>query len=270
MKVLVIPSNLNQTKLGEGVIIGIDGLSINYPCYFKVKDIAKIKNDVFVSLNKNIHNKDLEYLKEVLIELKNYNIKGLMFYDLSILNLAKKLNLNYDLIWHQEHMTNNYLTVNFYNSLGVVGSYISSDITLREMLEIKKNTKSKLFVNAFGYLPMFASYRHLVDNYIDTFSLKKKKNLTMSKEGKTYDIVDDKLGTVVYTSFILNGLQECLELNYDYIVLNSFNISNFKEVVNLFMTVNKNNVLNYDLILNKMFNNLGKGFFYEDTVYKVK
>ncbi len=269
MKVLIMPSNLKQTKLDcDGVIIGINGLSVNLPCNFKIEDIKKIKKDVFICLNKNIHNKDIDYLKETLVKLNDYNIKGLIFYDLSVINY--KSLLNYELIWGQEHMVNNFLTVNYMNELGIKNSYISNDITKDDMIEIKNNTTSKLFVTVFGYLPIFASYRHLVDNYIKTFNLSKKQDLTINKEGKVYPIIDNEDGTFVYSDFILNGLKESLELNYDYVVLNSFKIKNFKEILYLFKTVNKDNLEEYEKTLASFNLNLGKGFFDKGTVYKVK
>ncbi len=269
MKILIMPSSLEQAKtLGDGVIVGIKGLSVNCPCYFDVSDLKEINKDIFVTLNKNIHNNNLEHLKDVLIKLNDLNIKGVIFYDLSILNLKDKLNLNYDLIWHQEHMTTNYKTVNLMYDLGVSYAYLSSDITLREMLEIKNNTDSKLFINGFGYQPMFASRRNLVKNYLNTFNLKSDDNLMISKEGKRYYIEDDSNGTFVYTNFILEGLKE--SLNFDYVVLNSYKIDNFSKVVEIFKNTTNDNLVENEAKLYELFNNLGKGFFYEGTVYKVK
>ena len=120
MKTLIMPSNLKQVKLNcDGVIIGIKGLSINMPIYFELEDLKNINQEIFVCLNKNMHNKDINLLKDTLIKLNDYNIKGVIFYDLAIPNLAKKLNLNYDLVWSQEHMTNNYYTINFWYEQGI-------------------------------------------------------------------------------------------------------------------------------------------------------
>ena len=273
MKTLIMISNLDQINLKcDGVIIGIKGLSVNMPAYFELEDLKNIDKEVFVCLNKNMHNSDINCLKETLIKLNDYNIKGVIFYDLSIPNLAKKLNLNYDLVWSQEHMTNNYYTINFWYEKNVKYTWVSNDITLREMQEIKENTKAKLMVTLFGYLPIFASKRHLVKNYLKTFNLKDDSKINyMEKEDKIYPLVDDK-ETVVYTDFILDGLKEKLLLDYDYIILNSFLIDDdkFKKVLDIFNEVNKDNLNQKEEQLNKLFNNLKKGFFYNETVYKVK
>lgn len=273
MKTLIMISNLDQVNLKcDGVIIGIKGLSVNMPAYFELEDLKYIDKEVFICLNKNMHNSDINYLKETLIKLNDYNIKGVIFYDLSITNLARKLNLNYDLVWSQEHMTTNYNTINFWYDRNVKYTWVSNDITLREMKEIKENTNSKLMVTLFGYLPMFVSRRHLVKNYLETFNLKDDSKINfMEKEGHIYPLVDNN-ETIVYTDFILNGLKEKLLLDYDYIVLNSFLIDDdkFSKVLDIFNEVNNDNVEQLDSKLNNLFNNLGKGFFYNETVYKVK
>lgn len=273
MKTLIMISNLNQVNLKcDGVIIGIKGLSVNMPAYFELENLKNIDKEVFVCLNKNMHNSDINYLKETLIKLNDYNIKGVIFYDLSIPNLARKLNLNYDLVWSQEHMTTNYNTINFWYDKNIKYTWVSNDITLREMKEIKENTNAKLMITLFGYLPMFVSRRHLVKNYLETFNLKDDSKINyMEKEGHIYPLVDSN-ETIVYTNFILNGLKEKLLLDYDYIVLNSFLIDEdkFSKVLDIFNKVNNDNVEQLDSELNDLFSNLGKGFFYNETVYKVK
>ena len=170
-------------------------------------------------------------------------------------------------------MTNNYYTTNFWYENGVEYTWVSNDITLREMKEIKENTKASLMVTLFGYIPIFASRRHLVKNYLKTFNLESNNTINyISKEGKTYPLVDDSLGTYGYSDFILNGINEKLLLDYDYIVLNSFLIEEdtFIKVLDIFNSVNEDNVLDKEKEINDMLLNTKKGFFYEETVYKVK
>lgn len=273
MKTLVIPSSLNINNLPcDGVIIGIENLSVNLPFYFKLEDLRQIKKEIFVCLNKNMHNTDLDYLKDTLIELNNYNIKGVIFYDIAVVNICKSIDINYELVWSQEHMTNNYYTINFWASNKVNYTWVSNDITLREMQEIRENTNSKLMVTLFGYLPMFTSRRNLVKNYIKTFDLQDSSDINyIYKENNMYPIVDSKLGTTCYSDFVLNGLKEKLLLNYDYIILNSFLVddTDFLTVLNLFNKVNSDNVDEFESKINSMFKT-SKGFFYKETVYKVK
>ena len=248
------------------------------PYYFKLTEVLDIikKNsdkDIFVSLNKNMHDNDLENLKDTLLKLDKTNVKAVIYYDISIVNLKQELELNLELVWNQEHMTNNYFTINYWKEHGVNYTWLSNDITLKEIKEIKENVDSKLMIELFGYVPMFTSYRHLINNYLKTFNLKEKKEYYIEKEGKSYSIVDDERGTTVYSSNILNGLYESVELNdFDYIILNSYNIDEdcFEIVVELFNNVNDKNKEEYKKIISNMFEKTDSGFLYKETVYKVK
>lgn len=279
-KKIVIPSDINmiyhlKDKV-DGFILGVKNLSVNLPYYLELDELMEVINnlsskEIFVSLNKNIHNTDLEYLKEVLIKLDKTNVKGVIYYDVSIVNLKKELNLQLDLVWGQEHMTTNYLTMNYWYDFGAKYTYVSSDITLNELKEIGNLAKTKLMIQIFGYQPMFTSYRHLVKNYLKTFNIDDDSDeYTIEKEGNTYSIVDDKLGTTVYSNNILNGIEEYLELNVDYVVLNSYNIDNFEEVIDLFNSVNEDNKSEYYNKIKDMYGNVDKGFLYKETVYRVK
>ena len=133
--------------------------------------VINVKDDKLTLMMKNCLPK--EKVKKILIELDNYKIKGVLYYDVAVLNIYRSLKLKYDLVWGCEHYATNYNTINYWHSFGVNYAYLSSDITLQEIIDITKNTKSKLMVNLFGYLPMFVSKRHIVKNYLNYFKDRK-------------------------------------------------------------------------------------------------
>jgi putative protease len=239
----------------DGVIVGLDKLCINMPVNFNKKQIFEIidicnqnNKEIFISLNKNMFNSDLAYLKEILLELDKEEINGIMHYDIAIVNIKEELSLKTALVWNQEHLTTNYLTSNYWYDFGAKYTYLSSEITIDEINEIKEKASAKLMVTLFGYLPMFVSRRHLVKNYLDTFDLKDDSKINiLEKEGNKYQIIDSEDGTVAYSSHILNGITEVLNTKVDYMVLNSFSIEDekFKEVVYMFKTVSTDNVNDY-------------------------
>ena len=104
-KLVIIPSSINNiyslvNKDIDGFILSIKNLSVNASFYItieKLKDIIpRIKKNnkkIYISLNKNMFNSDLEHLKEVLFKLNNMDIDKILFYDLSIISLANKLNI---------------------------------------------------------------------------------------------------------------------------------------------------------------------------------
>lgn len=283
MKLLIMPKSIDQIESLiediDGVIVGIKDLSINQPAYFTLDEIKKIneiiKNngkEIFVSLNKNMFNKDLEILEYTLLQLDNLKLNGILYYDIAIVNFKKNLKLVTPLVWNQEHLTTNYLTSNFWYEYGAKYTMLSSEITIDEINEIALNANAKTMVPIFGYLPMFVSRRHLVKNYLDTFKIKDDSNINyIEKENKTYAIIDSNDGTIAYSNKCLNGINETLKLNVDYIVLNSFNINNatFRRVVSMYNIVNESNVQEFKEEIDKMLDT-DTGFLYKETVYEVK
>lgn len=283
MEILTIPNKKSQQIMTDGIILGIQELSVNMPFYISIEDLneyRKLKEEgkkIFIMLNKNMHNKDLEKLKKTMLELNQYPIDGVFYYDISVVRLKKELQISYPLVWSQEHLTTNAGTCNFWASHGATGVYLSSEITLKEIKEIRKSTNVSLFVNIFGYLPMFDSKRHLVKNYLECFKLKENGNLYyLEKEGNKYPIIDDNNGTTVYSAHILNAVKEVLELKrigVNYAVLNSFLIEEdiFNQIVSLLQRLTEKNKEQIEKDVNELCKqNVDKGFLYTETVYKIK
>lgn len=281
MKLMVIPSSLECIKLSkdyvDAYLIGIKDMCVNNSFSVCVEEIGKIKEiignkELFINLNKNMFNDDLDILKNILIKLNDYDIKGVFYYDVAVVSLYNKISANYDLVWASEHATTNYHTINYWRKFGVNYSMLSMDITANEIMEIRKNTDVKLIVPIFGYQSMFVSKRHIVKNYLEYFKLSDDSKVNyMEKEGKVYPIVDNNLGTEVYTNNILNGFKEYSNFKnnkIDYCLLNGFNINDdkFIEVLKIINNFNENS---FDQI-NKLFDNIDTGFLYRETIAKVK
>ena len=65
MKLIIMPNNkdLSIYKNVDAYLLGIDGLSVNQSVYFKIDEIKTIakelkdsNKELFISLNKNMHN----------------------------------------------------------------------------------------------------------------------------------------------------------------------------------------------------------------------
>ncbi len=278
-KIILIPNSIedicNLRDKVDGFIIPIKDLSINYEATFTTKEFKEIYNeikdkDIFISLNKNMHNKDLDYLKNILKELDDYDIKGIIYYDVALINLKKEGFTKHDLVWGADHMVSNYATINFWNKEGAKYAYLASEITKNEILDIKKNTDSILMMNIFGYVPIFTSKRNLITNYLETFNKEKISNLYyMYKEGIYYPVYEND-GTVAYSGYVLNGLKEYYDLDLDYYVINSFLIDDISKVLDIFNKIDKNNLEKCYQELNKIIGNTSDGFLHKETIYKVK
>lgn len=277
--ILIMPDNINQIMdnldLYDGLILSLDGYSVNARYTLTLDEIRDIrskldKKDIFVSINKNIENDELDELEKILLELNNINIKGILYSDVAL--VAYKDKLNYDLVWSQEHLVTNYETINYWNSFGINYAYVSSDLNINEIKDIVKNSKCKLLVNLFGYQSMFVSKRNIVNNYLKYFKIDNNSDVYyMEKEGKTYPIVD-KDYTYAYSNNIYNGIKEYFNIKCDYYVVNGFLIDNedFNKVLSIIGNLSLKNVEKSDLQIIDMFSNIDTGFLYQNVVSKVK
>ena len=142
MKILVEPFYKKDIYSNvDGVILALKDFSVQSPITFTMDEIKKIVKlnpsiEVFVSLNKNFFNDEIDNLIKVLKELDKSNIKGVFFYDLAVLEIKKKYNLKLDLVWNQTHMVNNYRTCDYYYTKGVKYALLGKEITLEEIKEI--------------------------------------------------------------------------------------------------------------------------------------
>lgn len=278
---IVIPNNKdnieNLLNKNCDVLIGVEGYSVN-TLNMDIKEITELNKkykNIFISINRNIENSEIDNLKELLIRVSKLNIKGIFYYDVALVNLNKKLNLNLNLVWSSEHLTTNFNTINYWYDKGITSTFISNEITLNEMLDISDNTKSNLIVQLFGFIPMYVSKRKAINNYLNYFNKERKEtDYYLFKEDKKYSIVDNKYGTMIYSNFILNGLKESLILKdkVSYILINGYKINNdnLDLVIDSFNNIDDNNQDELDEKLVKTFDNLEKGFLYEESIYTVK
>lgn len=266
----------NNKKSAMALLFGIKGLSTENNL-ITIDELNKMDNpNIFISLDKNMFNSDLEFLEETLKELEGKTL-GILFYDLSVLSIVKRLNLNINLIWKGDFLTTNYKTCEYYYNEGVSGVVLSNVLTKDEICEISNNTSLDTFVNIFGYQEMALSKRHLISNYFEYINEDNNSNIhNMIERGKEYKTKEEDYGTKMYSDYILNGikyLNDLKESGVKYIILDSFNIDDkvFDKIVNIYekALMGNNN-------LNKLNDEIDKligtetGFFDKKTIYKVK
>ena len=274
MKILVVPTSTNIKKYeknAQAFLFGLKNFSYTTKINLNINQIKKIKQqtnkEIFIKIDKNIFNKDLEKLKQNLIKLDKLNLNGIMFYDLSVMSIAKNLHLKTPIIWNQNYFVTNYKTCNYYEKEGIQGAVISSEITKEEILEIRKNTKLTLFVNIFGYQIMAVSKRKLITNYFKYLKKKnlKKKNYIIEKD-KKYRIIQNPEGTIILSDKILNGIkykQLFEDNNINYLILDQTMIKDkpFLKILDI-ITNNKQEEI--------PLKNTDELFLNKKTIYKVK
>ena len=276
-KIIVTPKNekhlnkLLDDKI-DAVLLSIENLSVNSEYYISLNKLREIlpkikeKNkEVFISVNKIMHNYDIEELKICMQTLKELNVDKILFYDLSILSIADKLNITNKLVIYNEHSNASINSHKFYQSYGVDESLITSDITLEEINEIKKQTGIKLIVPVYGHIPIMYSRRYLLTNYFNHIKKQKTSPYYYFKQNEDkYIIKEEAYGTAIYSGKIINLDEEYKKYQntFDYIILysNFIDASIYDNTIKHYLNINE---------LDK-FNNSYKGFAYTKTTYKVK
>lgn len=282
-KLMVIPNCYeditNIIEHVDSIAVGLRDLSVNF-LELDLEQIEHILIDIhnqnkklFVSLNKNMHNNDLENVRKALIKFEELRIDGIFYCDVGVLNIHRELKLQIPLVWSAEHLATNYNTINYWSKFNLSYVFLSNEITKEEVTVIKEHSKIPLIVQAFGYVPMYISKRHAIKNYLEHFKLKTdSKDFYIYKEEKKYPILERKDNTEIYSYFILNAIEEYGTMDVAYILLNGFkiNIQLFLQVIDLFNNVNEKNKDEFKNKIDQLFDNTDLGFIYKEAIYQVK
>ncbi|MCI8459807.1 MAG: hypothetical protein HFE81_00285 [Bacilli bacterium] len=283
MKLLIEPVNKNKLYLDKigGIILPVMDYAVESNVFFSLDEILEVTNnnsdvEVFVKINKNLMNADIDKVREILIELDKSNIKGIFFYDLAILQLKKELNLSVDLVWNQTHMVNNYKTCDYYYSKGVKYALLGKEITLEEILEIISKSKITSMVEVVSKPSVAFSKRKLVSNYYKDLGIDGATQLTVKEKvtDSNYNLVEDNNGTSFYLDVITNGtgiIKDLFEANCEYIIFREYGLEDyFEELIIETQKYILSGCLENDYI--DKYKKLGDStnFFFKKTIYRVK
>lgn len=280
MKLLIETINKEfEGYKADGLILSLKDFSVNSIKTYTIKEIEEIINktnyEIFININKNMFNSDIEKLKEKLIKLSKLNIKAIFFYDLAILQLKKELNLNINLVWDQSHMVNNKTTCDYYYEKGVKYALLSKEITLEEIKEIITESKIKSMVEVLSLPAIAYSKRKLINNYYEYLKKPGKEQIEIYEKitKKTYIIRQTEEGSAIYQKEIMNGtsiINELYNIKTPYIIFREFGIDNFKQLVNDTKEYINNNCLDNSYVEKYKKYGDNTNFFYKKTVYMVK
>ena len=264
----------------DGIILPLEGFSVESICYFSMEEIREIvqKNScrVFVKLNKNYMNEDIEELTVILKELDQLKVAGVFFYDLAVLELVKELHLDLPLIWNQTHMVNNYKTCDYYFSKGVKYALLGKEITLEEIQEILDKSSISVMVEVVSRPSVAFSKRSLVTNYYKDLGKKGTSQLVV-KEKVTemdYHLVEDSNGTSFFLDKITNGtgiIHDLYSWKTPFIIMREYGLEDsFLELIQDTKKYIEGDCLDSSYV--SKYKKLGDytNFFFRKTIYKVK
>ena len=250
-KYLIIIQNdniINDLKdLGVNLAFPLKSFSVGFTRYF---DINEIPEDSYLYINKLLDNKDINTLDEL---LSHKSIKGIIFDDLGIIDIANKYSL--EKIIYMPHQLTNSKSINA--MLPYVDSLvIPTDITKNEIEYILNNANKPLVIFGFGYVSIMYSRRKLLSNYQEFHSLPKENSLLISEQNKNIITIESEDGTVLYDTPCTKNFEFNTNKNVKYVLINSLFI-NDTELIKLIKT-NNTDINSYDGFLNKK------------TIYKLK
>lgn len=247
-----------------GVMLYLDKLSVNGSFYVDIDTAIKLdcgNKQKYLVMNKIMHNSDLVLIRDCLEKIRDKDVK-ILFYDMAVYNIAKELGIISKLVIYQDHLNASILSNKFYSDLGISGSYISSDITGSELLDIKNNSQMEIYFTGYGYLPIFYSRRYLIENYLKYIASEDIDGFfsIISDMNVEYPICSEEFGTTIYSQKPVNLVNHLDYLDkIDYLVLNSNLIDDneFNMVIDCFIN-------------RKKMDNCYLGFFETKTIFKVK
>lgn len=291
MNIIVKPEKDLEEYIKLGIktfLLPLRDFSVEYSKYYSLDEIKKVREkypkiELFISINKNIMNEEIDSLKDILIKLDNLNIKGIFFYDSALIRLIKKLKLNVSLVWAQTHMVTNYNSCNYYYDNGVEYAMLSKELRLDEVKEIISKARTKSIIELITKPSIAFSKRHLVTNYYTNVNEEVKDEVTINEKISDTDLIvrENRDGSTFIKNSILNGfsiLDELMDTNLSYILIKEDYIDHdlfIKIITNLVYYLNnykEMNTLEKEKFIKNQEELLGNdtGFFFRKMIYKVK
>ena len=283
MKVLVEVASKNIEEYVDkcdALLLGIRKFSVMNMVSFTVDEIKDIvlkypQLEIFVKMDKNIFNEEIEEVGKCLTELNDIPIRGVFFYDLALLELKHELSLSFDLVWSQTHMVTNYRTCDYYYQKGVSYALLSKEITLDEIVEISKESSVQTIVEVVSLPSVGFSRRKLVHNYYEYYQEQGTSSLTVLEKvtNKKYLVKEEEAGTGFLLDEVLNGtsvISSLYQAGVDYVLFREEGIPAFLELIR--DTKKYISLGCSDTSYVEKYKKLGDntGFFFKKTIYRVK
>ena len=274
----------------DGFFVGIKDYSDNFNRLIEIDeldeiiDICKGKNkDIYISLNRLYYNEEIDSLKEIITKIIKYDITGICYTDIGVLNILNELGYKGKILWFSNHLGTNSKTINFLEKRNVTDALLSTEIMIDEIIKIKSNININIGVLLYGYLNMATSSRKLLTNYFEYINKDKNKNKYIIKDKvkkEDYILVENN-NTNFFTGKVLNGIKyfpKLIDNGIDFIFLDDYmlNENNFYNVIEAFSSLRNakddiNFVNNLEMVVeSNTFCDTFDGFLDKKTVYKVE
>lgn len=256
-KIIININNLNEIeeykKIGiTNFLFAVNDFSIGYKS-FSLSAIKNTNENCYLLINRIMDTKSIDEFKSIIPELDF--VKGIFFEDLGIYQILKKTNI--PLIYNQTQFATNTLSINHWLDR-VDTAVVSNSLCENEIINIIDNVKKPIIFNVFAKNMVMYSRRHLITNYNNFYNIKSDKHVLIEEtfKGKTFEVKEDKNGTVIFNDMYFNYLNIIPKLNDNNIL--------FYYINNLDLTPN-----DIKDVINNQFNQSDDGFLNKKTIFKV-
>lgn len=294
----IVLSLNNQTRLYDYIDMGIDTFvlggkySFHCPCVFDIEEMKKMKEryphiHFYVAVNALYDQHMIADLQVYLNQLYQINIDGLLFQDFGVLQIVKENGYHFDMMYSPETLNTNACTLQVLQQQGVNSAFLSRVIPLQEQLEIRHLVDMPLMLQVHGVEYIAASKRELLSNYKQAshleFDLQDQKSLMLKAKNSTYElrIFEDHFGTHIFSNerlYMLDLLNQIHEFDNLYIETLMMDDEEAIEIASLYSDALKSyenqtydrDVKEYMNLMYRLKTPLGRGFLFDQTVYKLE
>jgi hypothetical protein len=222
----VIPNN--KDVVFNNLILPLKDYSIGFDVYYTVSEINSLsrKLNISVIINKFLHKEDIKNIINIINELEIDNIKYIFVEDLGLVSLLD----NDKVVVSQNHIINNYDSINYFKSLGYSNILVNNDLTINELKEIISKTSSNLFMYFISKNNLMYSKRRLLtafSNYKNS-DISKKEVITEKVSNHKLIIKEEKCGTCIFNKRIFAGNKYISELSSVNKIVNLSNMDEFE------------------------------------------
>lgn len=222
----VIPNN--KDVVFNNLILPLKDYSIGFDVYYTVSEINSLskKLNISVIINKFLHKEDIKNIINIINELEIDNIKYIFVEDLGLVSLLD----NDKVVVSQNHIINNYDSINYFKSLGYSNILVNNDLTINELKEIISKTSSNLFMYFISKNNLMYSKRRLLtafSNYKNN-DISKKEVITEKVSNHKLIIKEEKCGTCIFNKRIFAGNKYMSELSSVNKIVNLSNMDEFE------------------------------------------
>ncbi len=222
----VIPNN--KDVVFNNLILPLKDYSIGFDVYYTVSEINSLsrKLNVSVIINKFLHKEDIKNIINIINELEIDNIKYIFVEDLGLVSLLD----NNKVVVSQNHIINNYDSINYFKSLGYSNILVNNDLTINELEEIISKTSSNLFMYFISKNNLMYSKRRLLtafSNYKNS-DISKKEVITEKVSNHKLIIKEEMCGTCIFNKRIFAGNKYISELSSVNKIVNLSNMDEFE------------------------------------------